>query len=315
MIDPRDGTPTAFQKQAMALDAGPEHIRRLLSAILGRGIHDPHVWGRIPPDPLAAHQGGGPPARLARDLGDLLPATGSRSSRFRTHDDLTLETVVIPLAQARGGQPLPLLADRLRDGLRVLCHGPDAPPAQPGNLGDPRPVHPGTGTGPGDRPPRDRRCLHGHGRAVSELRARDGRRRPPSLSLRRHRSRPRPSPSAPSVSCRRSTGTRRKATSTGSSISLGAATDAKRARLVPLAARTPVAEVVAAARRHAIARKTRVTLAYVCIAGENTGEEDARALGELIGDTPVRLDLIEVTDPTGRFHPPAPDELRPSATR
>ena len=45
-------------------------------------------------------------------------------------------------------------------------------------------------------------------------------------------------------------------------------------------------------------------LAYVCISGVNVGEEDARALGELIGDTPVRLDLIDVTDATGRFHPP-----------
>ena len=38
------------------------------------------------------------------------------------------------------------------------------------------------------------------------------------------------------------------------SISLGAATDAKRAKLVPIAARTPVAEVMAAARRHALDR-------------------------------------------------------------
>ena len=52
-----------------------------------------------------------------------------------------------------------------------------------------------------------------------------------------------------------------------------------------------------------------MTLAYVCIAGENVGEEDARALSELIGDTPVRVDLIEVTDPTGRFQPPSLDEL------
>src|SRR5260370_742304 len=34
------------------------------------------------------------------------------------------------------------------------------------------------------------------------------------------------------------------------SISLGAATDAQRARLVPIAARTPLADVMAAARRH-----------------------------------------------------------------
>ena len=84
-------------------------------------------------------------------------------------------------------------------------------------------------------------------------------------------------------------------------ISLGAATDAKRARLVPLASRTPVAEVMAAARRHALARRDRVMLVYVCIGGVNVDESDARDLADLIGDTPVRLDLIDVTDSTGQF--------------
>jgi 23S rRNA (adenine2503-C2)-methyltransferase len=94
------------------------------------------------------------------------------------------------------------------------------------------------------------------------------------------------------------------------SISLGAAIDAKRQRLIPVAGRTPVAEVMAAARRHALARRQRVMLAYVCIAGLNVGREDAQALGELIGTTAVRLDLIDVTDPTGRFRPPDEIELR-----
>ena len=93
------------------------------------------------------------------------------------------------------------------------------------------------------------------------------------------------------------------------SISLGAATDEKRRRLVPVAARTPVAEVMAAARRHALDRRDRVMLSYVCIAGENVSEDDARALGALVGDTPVRLDLIDVTDPTGRFSPPTAGEM------
>ncbi len=94
------------------------------------------------------------------------------------------------------------------------------------------------------------------------------------------------------------------------SISLGAATDEKRARLVPVAARTPVAEVMAAARRHALTRGQRINLAYVCISGENVGVDDARALAEIIGDTPVRLDLIDVTDHSGRFQPPTADELK-----
>ena len=33
-------------------------------------------------------------------------------------------------------------------------------------------------------------------------------------------------------------------------------------------------------------------------------------LAKLIGDTPVRLDLIDVTDPSGRWRPPAPEEYR-----
>ncbi len=93
------------------------------------------------------------------------------------------------------------------------------------------------------------------------------------------------------------------------SISLGAATDALREQLVPVAARTPVVEVMAAARRHALARRDRVMLAYVCISGVNMAEADAQALGALIGDTPVRLDLIDVTDPTGRFSPPSEPEM------
>ena len=93
------------------------------------------------------------------------------------------------------------------------------------------------------------------------------------------------------------------------SISLGAATDEKRSRIVPIAARTPVAEVMSAARRHAEARGGRVMLSYVCIRGFNVEEQDARAIAELVGTTPVRFDLIDVTDPTGRYLPPTPDEM------
>ncbi len=93
------------------------------------------------------------------------------------------------------------------------------------------------------------------------------------------------------------------------SISLGAATDEKRALLVPVAAKTPIKEVMAAAKRYSLTRKKRVMLAYVCIHGVNVGEEDAKALADLVLDTPVRLDLIEVTDSTGRFKKPTDDEM------
>jgi 23S rRNA (adenine2503-C2)-methyltransferase len=93
------------------------------------------------------------------------------------------------------------------------------------------------------------------------------------------------------------------------SISLGAATDEKRAVLVPVAARTPIKEVMRAARHYALSRRDRVNLAYVCVRGYNVGVEDAKALGELVGDTPVRVDLIDVTDHSGRFWPPDATEL------
>jgi 23S rRNA (adenine2503-C2)-methyltransferase len=93
------------------------------------------------------------------------------------------------------------------------------------------------------------------------------------------------------------------------SISLGAAIDEKRAKLVPVASKTPVKDVISAAKRYAEVRRDRVNLAYVCISGENVSEADAQALGTIIGDTPVRLDLIDVRDSSGRFKPPSESEL------
>jgi len=94
------------------------------------------------------------------------------------------------------------------------------------------------------------------------------------------------------------------------SISLGAATDEKRAKLVPVASRVPVARVMEAARRHALTRKDRINLAYVCVGGENVSEEDAIELAKLVGDTPIRLDLIDVNDSSGQYNPPSESELK-----
>jgi 23S rRNA (adenine2503-C2)-methyltransferase len=92
-------------------------------------------------------------------------------------------------------------------------------------------------------------------------------------------------------------------------ISLVAATDEKRKLLMPAAAHTPLKEIMSAARRYSQLQRTRIMLSYLCISGTNVSEQDARALGELIGDTPVRLDLIDVNDPTGRYSPPGDTEL------
>ncbi|HEU4383950.1 MAG TPA: radical SAM protein [Anaeromyxobacteraceae bacterium] len=86
-------------------------------------------------------------------------------------------------------------------------------------------------------------------------------------------------------------------------VSLNAATPAKRASLMPLEAGYPLGELVDAVREHA-ARRGRITLEYVMIAGVNAGPEDAADLGRLLRGIPVRLNPIPVNDPSGRFRPP-----------
>jgi 23S rRNA (adenine2503-C2)-methyltransferase len=88
-------------------------------------------------------------------------------------------------------------------------------------------------------------------------------------------------------------------------VSLNAAIPEKRRALMPVERGFPLDELVDAIREHA-ARRGRVTLEYVMIAGVNVGEEDAAALGRLLAGVPVRLNPIAVNDATGRFR--APDE-------
>ncbi|HEY6006178.1 MAG TPA: radical SAM protein [Anaeromyxobacter sp.] len=86
-------------------------------------------------------------------------------------------------------------------------------------------------------------------------------------------------------------------------VSLNAAIPEKRRALMPIERGFPLDELVDAVREHA-ARRGRVTLEYVMMAGVNVGEEDAAALGALLRGLPVRLNPIAVNDATGRYRPP-----------
>jgi len=86
-------------------------------------------------------------------------------------------------------------------------------------------------------------------------------------------------------------------------VSLNAAIPEKRLALMPVERGFPLDELADAVREHA-ARRGRVTIEYVMIAGVNVGEEDAAALGTLLAGIPVRLNPIAVNDATGRFRPP-----------
>jgi 23S rRNA (adenine2503-C2)-methyltransferase len=92
-------------------------------------------------------------------------------------------------------------------------------------------------------------------------------------------------------------------------VSLTAADPGQRRELLPIEARYPTPELLAALREYHDVSGQRVTLAWTMISGVNVGEADAVRLAELTRGLPMKLDLIDVNDPTGRYRPPSPAEL------
>jgi 23S rRNA (adenine2503-C2)-methyltransferase len=92
-------------------------------------------------------------------------------------------------------------------------------------------------------------------------------------------------------------------------LSMTSAFSEKRHRLVPVTARYGVPELARAMRRHAERRGGPVSLAWVLIAGFNTGEEEAAELARLFAGVRVRISVIDVNDPR-RAHERAGDEER-----
>jgi 23S rRNA (adenine2503-C2)-methyltransferase len=80
-------------------------------------------------------------------------------------------------------------------------------------------------------------------------------------------------------------------------VSLTSAIAERRARLLPVAGRRwSIEETVSAIRDHQAATGDRVTVAWVAMAGLNTGADEVEALARLLAGTPVRLNLIDVND-------------------
>ena len=306
--DPRDQTPEAFLARTRALGMPDLAARRLTSAIIGRGLHDPATWGRSFQVPRTLSDRVAPLPRLTLDAHVVSPGDGFEKLRFQTGDDLAVETVLIPLhktgavslclssqvgcamacvfcATARMLERRTLstweILDQFIQAREIArAQGRRVTGVVFMGMGEPFLAY-------------DQviaaaellRCSYGGQITASAITISTVGLVPQidRYTIEKHRYR--------------------------LSISLGAATDEKRARLMPVASKWPIADLMAAARRHAIDRRDRVMLSYVCIAGENVGEDDAIALGQVIRDTPVRLDLIDVTDPTGRFQPPTPEEM------
>jgi 23S rRNA (adenine2503-C2)-methyltransferase len=83
-------------------------------------------------------------------------------------------------------------------------------------------------------------------------------------------------------------------------LSLHAADDDLRSRIMPVNDRYPIADVLAACRRHAVRTNRRVFVEYVMLDGVNDSPEQGRALAKLLGHGDFKVNLIPY-NPTGMY--------------
>ncbi len=93
----------------------------------------------------------------------------------------------------------------------------------------------------------------------------------------------------------------------GLAISLNAASDELRSRLMPINKRYPIRQVIDAAAGYASAVGRRVTLEYVMLGGVNDRRKDAVALASVAADLPCKINIISYNpSPGARFSPATP---------
>ncbi len=78
----------------------------------------------------------------------------------------------------------------------------------------------------------------------------------------------------------------------GLAVSLNAATDEKRRRIMPVAARTPLVKLMNAARYYHETKGRMLTFEYVVIKGVNDATGDAHELAGLTREVPAKINLI-----------------------
>jgi 23S rRNA (adenine2503-C2)-methyltransferase len=101
-------------------------------------------------------------------------------------------------------------------------------------------------------------------------------------------------------------------------VSLNATTQEQRARLMPVAARWALDDLLAALRAFPLERGRRITIEYVLLAGLNDGEDDARRLPKLLGGIPVKVNLIPFNADTvllPDFHAPTEETVNAFAAK
>lgn len=78
----------------------------------------------------------------------------------------------------------------------------------------------------------------------------------------------------------------------GLAVSLHAADDETRSRLMPINKKYPLAALITALRAYPLPQRRRITIEYTLVADHNDRANDARALAKLLRGIPVKVNLI-----------------------
>jgi len=78
----------------------------------------------------------------------------------------------------------------------------------------------------------------------------------------------------------------------GLAVSLHAADDETRTRLVPVNRKYPLGELMAALRAYPLPKRRRIFIEYTLVAGKNDHLAEAKKLARLLRDLPVKINLI-----------------------
>jgi 23S rRNA (adenine2503-C2)-methyltransferase len=78
----------------------------------------------------------------------------------------------------------------------------------------------------------------------------------------------------------------------GLAVSLHAADDETRTRLMPVNRKYPIGELMAALRAYPLPKRRRIFIEYTLVAGKNDHLGEARKVARLLRDLPVKINLI-----------------------
>lgn len=92
-------------------------------------------------------------------------------------------------------------------------------------------------------------------------------------------------------------------------ISLNHSNNEERRWLMPITKKYPVNELLDAAKEWAVARKERVTIEYVLIAGINDSRENAKELVKLTRNVPCKINVIPLNSGDEGMQPPSAENI------